>query len=279
MSTVVGADLEFTLSREGHEDVRGRIRGRNNRLVLEVDDAGAFAGGADAPAIKAVAEGLARRGMTLKVVQSDRHLVTLGAVRAPWWQKRYTGTRRIKLGSLRGAWTSARSRGRSQGPALPTAGLIPPPVLLPELPLFRRRLARTTHDPDRGGAARLVLVKEAYLPGEAETVFWLRDGLTIGSGPDCDVRLPGLREQHAVLHHDQDDEWVIRGVEGITRVHGAPVVRQSLRTGARVTLGDHELAYYREEYADHGRPFGGRIGGELGRQETQPPRESGPAAG
>ncbi|MXG89102.1 FHA domain-containing protein [Nocardioides flavescens] len=279
MTTVVGADLEFTLSREGHEDVRGRIRGRNNRLVLEVDDAGAFAGGADAPAIKAVAEGLARRGMTLEVVQSDRHLVTLGAVRAPWWQKRVTGTRRIKLGSLRGALTSARSRTRAQGPALPTAGLIPPPVVLPELPLFRRRLARTTHDPDRGGAARLVVVKEAYLPGEAETVFWLRDGMTIGSGPDCDVRLPGLADQHAVVEHDDDDEWVIRAVRGLTRVHGAPVVRQAMRTGARITLGSHELAYYREEYADHGRPFGGRIGGELGRQATQPPRESGPAAG
>jgi hypothetical protein len=43
------------------------------------------------------------------------------------------------------------------------------------------------------------------------------------------------------------------------------------------------LTFVREEYADHGRPYGGRIGGELGRQRRQPSRErlqgaEGPAA-
>ncbi len=75
-----------------------------------------------------------------------------------------------------------------------------------------------------------------------------------------------------MLRHDEDDEWVVESLAGVTRVHGAPVIRQVLRTGARVTLGDHQLAYFREEHADHGRPFGGRVGGELGHQRSQPPR-------
>ena len=32
------------------------------------------------------------------------------------------------------------------------------------------------------------------------------------------------------------------------------------------------MSFYREEYADHGRPYGGRIGGEIGHQRPQPAR-------
>ena len=31
------------------------------------------------------------------------------------------------------------------------------------------------------------------------------------------------------------------------------------------------MVYAREEYADHGRPYGGRVGGEVGHQKAQPP--------
>ena len=55
-------------------------------------------------------------------------------------------------------------------------------------------------------------------------------------------------------------------------MHGAVVDQQILRTGTRVELGGHRLVFFREEYADHGRPHGGRIGGEAGRQLPQPPR-------
>ena len=51
---------------------------------------------------------------------------------------------------------------------------------------------------------------------------------------------------------------------------------QLLRTGARVQVGEHVLVYQREEFADHGRPYGGRVGGELGRQAPQGPAD--PAA-
>jgi hypothetical protein len=278
---MVSADLDFVLEQEGEPALTGRLRGRHNRLVLEVDDAAAFAGGEDAPVIRGLAEALARRGLTLRVEQGERHLVTLGAVHAPWWQRPFTRSRRIRLASLRGAWTSARARAADRDSVLPGASLLPPTTLWPLAPTLRTRprAARaTTHDPARGGAPRLVVTKDSYLPGERQLVIWLHDGLTIGSGDAADVRMPGLQPVHAVLRHDEDDEWVVEAVAGVTRVHGAPVVRQILRTGARVVLGPHHLAFFREEYADHGRPYGGRIGGELGHQRPQPPRPSGASA-
>jgi len=271
MATQVSADLTFALERPGREPVRGRLTGSANRLTLDVDDPGAFASTDDAPAIRTVARTLADRGITLRVVNGDQHLVTIGAVKAPWWQRRVTRSRRIRLGSLRGAWTSVRARAGSGEGVLPQSGLLPPTTLWPIAPTLVPRLRRvsTTYDPGRGGAARLVLVKDAYWGGEQQPVFWLHDGLTIGSGADCDLQLDGLEDLHARLRHDEDDEWVVEAVAGVTRVHGAPIIRQVLRTGARVTLGPHELVYRREEYADHGRPHGGRVGGELGRQRPQ----------
>ena len=277
MTTLVSADLEFALEQPGEPTLRGRLRGRRNRLVLEVDDAAAFAGGRDAPVIRGLARALADRGLTLRVEQGDQHLVTIGAVHAPWWQRPFTRSRRIRLGGVRGAWTSARARAADRDSVLPDSTLLPPTTLWPLAPTLRTRprAARaTTHDPGRGGAPRLVLIKDSYLPGERQLVIWLHDGLSLGSGPDADVRLPGLQPVHAVLRHDEDDEWVVEAVAGVTRVHGAPVVRQLLRTGARVNVGPHHLAFFREEYADHGRPYGGRIGGELGHQRPQPPRTS-----
>lgn len=105
-------------------------------------------------------------------------------------------------------------------------------------------------------------------------VFWLTSGDRIGSGSDCEIRLPGLADVHAVVVHDEDDEWVVETVGGTTKVHGVPVMRQILRTGTAVVVGEHRLSFFREEYADHGRPYGGRIGGELGRQRPQDPRSA-----
>jgi hypothetical protein len=259
--------------------VHATLRGAGHLLDLEVDDPGAFAGGRDAPAIRALAAALARRGLAVRVVHRGTHLVTFGAVRAPWWQRRATGSRHIRLGSLRGAWTSARSRTRSTAPVLPDRSLAPPTTLWPPAPTFLRRPRRTvttTHDPARGGGARLVMVPgDEVWPGERQAVFWLSDGVTtIGSEDGCDVRLAGLAALHAEVVHDDDDEFVLVTHHPDTRVNGARVRRQVLRTGTRVRLGPWQLAYFREEYADHGRPYGGRIGGELGHQRPQPPREA-----
>jgi hypothetical protein len=110
-------------------------------------------------------------------------------------------------------------------------------------------------------------------PDERPSAFHLgREVTTIGSAPDCDIRLPGLADRHAEVLHDEDDEFVLVALEGAVRVHGAPAQRALLRNATRVELGRWTLVYAREEYADHGRPYGGRVGGELGRQRSQPPR-------
>ena len=50
-------------------------------------------------------------------------------------------------------------------------------------------------------------------------------------------------------------------------------------TGAQFTIGDWMLVFSRDEYADHGRPYGGRNGGEGTHQERQPERPDYPATG
>ena len=278
MSVRVAADLVLELERPGAATVRGRMTGRDNRLVLEVDDAGAFAGAGDAVAVRALAQGLAAQGVQVRVEHGGTHLVTLGAVSAPWWQRRLTGTRRVRLGSLRGAWTAGRPRARRTAPVLPDAGLLPAPTLWPIAPTMQRRPRRrttTTHDPAGGGQARLVHARGPVDRSRWLPAYWLQDGLTIGSSEACDVVLGGLAPVHARIGHDEHDEWVVHAVDGVVLVHGAPTVSNILRTGTRVDLGDHTLIYAREEFADHGRPFGGRIGGELGHQVPQPPRHRG----
>ncbi|ANH37003.1 hypothetical protein I601_0551 [Nocardioides dokdonensis FR1436] len=282
MSTQVSADLRFSLEREGRSDLHGHLSGVGNRLTLDVDDPGAFAGAGDAPVIRQVAAELAARDIVLRVVRGETHLVTLGAVRAPWWQRRLTRSRRIRLGSLRGAWTSARSRAAGRGPVLPGLDLSPPATLWPPFPTMHpqgRRRVTTTHDPAGGGNPRLVLVREQVWGGERQPVFWLAERQSIGSDASCDIVLPGLEPVHAVMTHDERDEYVVHPVAGLSRVHGAPVVEPVLmRTGSRLDLGGHHLVFTREEHADHGRPHGGRVGGELGHQAPQPPRPQAPRA-
>lgn len=282
--TSIGADLAFEIEVEGRPTVSGTLRGTRNRLVLEVDDPSAFAGGSDAPAVREVARVLARRRVAVEVVQDGRRLVTLGDVRAPWWQRLGTRSRHIRLGSTRGVLTAARARAAAGPSLLPDASLAPPGTLFPLLPTLQRRPRRTpttTHDPARGGGARLVMaLADGVLPGDRQPIFWLKDDVTtIGSSPDCDVVLKGLAPLHAEVRHDERDEFVLVAHAPRTRVHGAPVREGLLRTGTRVELGSWRLAYYREEYADHGRPYAGRIGGELGRQRPQPPRPAAPGPG
>lgn len=275
MTLVMAADLDFDLEVEGKPAVHARLRGQANRLTLEVDDPSAFAGSGDAPALRALAEGLATRGVIVRVVTDGRHLVSLGAVRAPWWQRRVTGSRRIRIGSFRGAFTAAWSRAKGTDSVLPDATMVPPTTLWPLTPTLRRpprRPVTTTHDPKRGGYPRLTVARDKVWADERLPTFRLREVTTIGSAPECDIRLAGLEPRHAVIEHDERDEYVVSAVAGATRVHGVLILRQILRTGTRLEMGSHSLVFSREEYADHGRPYGGRIGGEAGHQIPQPPR-------
>lgn len=277
MSTTVSADLRVALETEGRRTVTGHLTGEDSRLRLDLDDAGIFAGPDDADTVRALARGLAARGIVVEVYSDGDHLITVGDVRAPWWQRRLTGTRRIRLRSARGAWTSAKSRARRQGAVLPSSSALPPATLWPPFPTFLRsgpRRPASTHDPARGGSPRLVLTKEHVWAGERLPVFWLTGSrTTVGSDPECDVVLPGLRPTHAVITHDERDEFCVT-LLGPGSAHGASVEGSTvLRTGARLELGNHVLVFHREEYADHGRPHGGRIGGELGRQRPASPHD------
>jgi hypothetical protein len=275
----VAADLSVEVSSPEGETATGHLTGSNGDLTLDVDNPSLFAGSGDAESVRGVAEELATHGISVRVVHEGVHLVTLGAVSAPWWQRRATGSRRIRIGSWRGAWTSLRSRAGGQSAVLPTAEALPPPTLLPLLPTFARHPQRhvtTTHTPRGSGSPRLVLKKEDMWDGERQPVFWLGGPVTtIGSDSSCDIVLPGIAPLHAVVTHDDADEYVLENCGPETRVHGAVVEDSAmLRTGARVDLGPHSLSFFREEYADHGRPYGGREGGEIGHQRSQPPRPS-----
>lgn len=118
-----------------------------------------------------------------------------------------------------------------------------------------------------GGRPRLVFSMGGRAAPEAtQADFTLREGATtrIGSAADADLRLDGLAGQHAEIRCEDGDEYVLvdLGTPGGSRVDGQPVDRAPLHTGDRIELGGWTMSYFREEYADHGRPFGGRSGGE-----------------
>jgi hypothetical protein len=283
-TATIAADLTFSVQLPGHDPVCGKVTGSGNRLEVRLSDPAYFAGGRDAGHLRQLAAGLAARGITVVVIAGDVVLLEVGATRSPRWQRVLTRSPHLKVASLRGAVAGAlgRVRGTSlrqgAGAVLPGSELLPPTTLFPLAPTFgpSARPVTTTHDPRRGGNPRLVLTTgNPRMPRDGRVLFPLRqDATTIGSGPDCDIRLDGLAAIQAVVIHDENDELVLhdRSPDGSTLLNGA-LVRAGgrvLRTGARVTVGEWILGYRRAEYADHGRPFGGRVGGEIGHQRSQP---------
>lgn len=279
MDLSLDADLTFSVDVPGAPTVTGHLTGSGTALELQVDNSFVFAGRRDASAIRGLAEGLAHRGLSVTVVDPSGPLVTLGARRTSWVQRRVTRSRHIRIERGAGLWSLARGRAQAGDVrALPAAELAPPVTVWPPAPTFmrRRRAVTTTHDPHHGGDPRLVMASPPHpRPDDRPPVFRLRrEVTTIGSDPGSDIRLPGLAARHAEIRHDDRDEFVLVRLSrpGATRVNGAPVDEALLRTGTGVQVGDWALSFFREEYADHGRPYGGRIGGELGHQRTQPPR-------
>lgn len=277
----VDAALDFSVEVPGAGPVSGTLTGSGSTLELRVSRPDLFAGRADSATIRGLAKALADRGMAVRVMTPAGPLVTLGAARTSWLQRRVTRSRYIRVEGGAGIWSLIR--GRRLGPAggaLPASALAPPPTLFPFAPTMARRRRRpvtTTHDPARGGNPRLSMpLGPAAQVGDRPRVFALRDGVTtIGSGADCDIRLAGLEPLHAEVRHDDRDDFVLVriGPVGTVRVFGGSIDTAVLRTGCGIDIGEWEFSYMREEYADHGRPYGGRIGGELGHQRPQPSRE------
>ncbi|WAB82345.1 FHA domain-containing protein [Microcella daejeonensis] len=223
---------------------------------------------------------LARLGLTASLRTRHGVVGTAGAVRAPWFQRLISRSPHLRLGSL-GALRALRRDGRSPDAQSIT---LPPPTLLPLAPTVMRgshRRVTTTHYLPGSGRPRLIFaVASGTWDGKPPREFALLPEVTrIGSSPSADLVLPGLEAEHARIVHTDDDEYVLHLTDPRLR-DGAPVLLDQppdgriLRTGALIALGDWRLAFFREEFADHGRPFGGRVGGEFAVQKPQPERST-----
>lgn len=252
----------------------GTVKAAGTTVEVFVDDPAAFRGN-NLPGIgqvRTVAKQLASRGLAVSVSGPKGLLVAIGAVETNMAQRLLTRSPHIRLGSpgtlapLVGIGRRALEKGDS-------TSLIPPGTPFPLVPTVNRRINRritTTHYSHGSGRPRLIFVENSQVwngqvPREFELVG---DRIVIGSGDGADLLLPGLEDVHAEVIHTEDDEYVLvphGPITGSVNGNGESV----LRTGARIKLGDWALAFFREEYADHGRPFGGRNGGELAYQRPQ----------
>ena len=151
----------------------------------------------------------------------------------------------------------------------------------------------TTHDVHGGGNPRLVVTFDDSIElndqlggTSVPVVLPLRPGLTtIGSDPAHDIALPDLAPYQAEVRRDALDEYRIFDMspDQSSRVDGRPAAGQALHTGDRVVLGPLTLVYARAEFADHGSPYGGHIGGVphgyRRRQPTPRPRGTSQSGG
>jgi hypothetical protein len=220
--------------------------------------------------LRILASELASRGLTVALTGPLGLIGRIGDVDAPLLQRLVTKSPHITLGSRAALAPLVKTRLR------PTSGMatipLPPPTLLPLVPTFDRRIKRritTTHYARGAGRPRLIfVVGSENWNGQMPRQFELTaDITTIGSAPESTLPLTGLAPHQAEVRHDKNDEYVLY-------VDGESTGR-ILRTGARIELGPWRMAFFREEYADHGRPHGGREGGELAVQKPQAPRKQG----
>ncbi len=273
MSTV-HVDLRFEVDTPDGEHAEGIVRSDGKTVLVQSSDLSVLAGGRSNSDLTTLAHLLADRGLILTVADEDGALMRLGAVRPRFWHRVATRSKFVQVARWRAAAAlkAVVVAGRGNGVGIPPA--TPVPLHLPAAPWSRRRVT-TTHDPYGGGHPRLYL-SDTREPAMSRQVlyFSLLPGETvIGSGDGVDLHLDGLDPLQASVERTDDDEYEIvsRGTTFHAYVNGRELPRQRLRTGSRVEIGPWRLTYVRDESADHGRPFGGRIGGELGRQRSQTP--------
>ncbi len=280
----VEADLQFSVAPATSPGIQpvpisGTVTGRGGKLRIVVDAIGATDRAGGARVLRELGRALAIQGLQASIDGPDGLVATVGDVRPSLLARWVIGSRHVRLGSLS---TLLRTvRGPRSGVSL--ASLVPPLTPWPVAPTFRRlpRRVTTTNDPQSGGRPRLFFAgSENPLPGEETYVFYLRAGgvTTIGSAPDRHLVLDGIESHQAEIRRDERDEYVLVATGSVPcrvngrrvgRVDGQPGHSQVLRTGSRIDIGSWSMIYYRLEHADHGRPYGGRIGGEAGHQRSQ----------
>ncbi len=276
----IETDITFSMERDGSSDqephiVSGTVTGSGHHIEVRCDDVGALSTGSSVRDARQIAAALAGEGLSVSIVGKDGPIVTIGDVKAGLLARAATRSPHIRIDNLKAATNLARSRGVGGKGA---GSLLPPPTLWPIAPTFRwsRRRPTTTHDPAGGGRPRLVFsMGAAATSGGQRRVFDLpKGGTAIGSDESADLRLSGVDAQQARVRRDPtNDEYILvaLGGETPTKVNGVKVTsEQVLRTGSRIEIGSWTMIYSREEFADHGRPYGGRAGGEFSRQRNQP---------
>jgi hypothetical protein len=284
---MIHLDIDLTLEEVGAAGAPGltaSVKADGSEIVVHIDDPSRLPGRRDLRSLTELADGLARRGVSVRVEGPDGTIVAFGDVHASALQRMMTGSPHIRLGSVQAIAPLLRRRDDAFEAFAP-----PPPTLFPLFPTVQRGVRRkitTTHYVPGSGRPRLIFaVGTGAWDSTRPREFDLLPGVTrIGSGPDADLQLPGLSGVHAIIEHTADDEYVLvpfdRTLGGRAVEPGGPAEDvRVLRTGARIELGPWRMAYYREEFADHGRPFGGRQGGEYAIQKPQPPKPYPPKRG
>jgi hypothetical protein len=252
-------------------------------IVVTIDDPSRFLAGRsrrDLAALAPLADGLARRGVSVRVEGPRGTLVRFGDVKSSPVGRMVAGAPHVRLGNPATLLAEVRRAAPNDDFRLP----VPPATLFPLVPTIirnaRRRITTTHYLPGSGRPRLIFAVGSSPWDGSRPREFDLLPGTTtIGSSPDADLRLEGLEKIHAEIRHNEDDEYVLYA--HAPTGGGRPNLPHSkddariLRTGSRIEMGPWRLAYYREEFADHGRPYGGRLGGEYEFQKQQPVRPYG----
>ncbi|MFQ4150258.1 FHA domain-containing protein [Arthrobacter sp. LAPM80] len=262
-------DLEFSAhlpAEEGKESatVNGSIKAAGSEIHIHTDNAALFRLGArrNLSAIRELAASLASRGIVVTVTVPEGTIVSVGAVEVSAFQRLITTSPHIKPGKSNTWATVVKAQASSNF----KGRLMPPPTPFPLSPTFQRiyrRKPTTTHYSRGGGRPRLIFVRDSETwDGKPPSEYNLTEETTvIGSGPEVNFRLPELAETHGRILHNGEDEYVYQA--GDSSEPGGHA--QILRTGARLLLGPWRVVFFREEYADHGRPYGGRSAGEFAR--------------
>lgn len=265
-------NLDFSLQEASGEEARGSVKASGTEVVVALDRIDALLSHRmpSLGDLRPLAKTLSDQGLSVVVDGPDGRIISLGAVDAPASQRVITRSPHIKLGKL-GALAPMLKRGRRS----PARGfsLLPPGTLLPLLPTVKRRIPRritTTHYTRGGGRPRLIFVQDSKSwNGQVPREFSLtEERVRIGSDASAQLQLPGLDGLHAEIVHNDRDEYVLVRHGKVSGSFG-PGSASVLRTGSRLQMGEWCLAFFREEFADHGRPFGGRSGGEFAYQRPQ----------
>ena len=275
-------DLSFSEQEEGRDAAdppfEGTITAEGSEIRITVSDPSRLPGNGrrTLSELTTVADALAARGISVRLEGPDGPILQLGSVKRNALQRIVTGSPHIRLGSVAALAPLLVRRGNRA-----TAFPVPPETPLPLVPtvnrVVRRRVTTTHYTPGSGRPRLIFAIGSSTWDGKAPREFdLLPERTVIGSGEEADLRLPGLGPVHAEIRHEGDDEYVLYAFEstggGGARDQGGRGGGRILRTGARIEMGDWRLAYFRAEFADHGRPYGGRVGGELARQRKQAPR-------